>query len=153
MKGLKQYYSVAEVAQILDVSEKSVRDFIKVGELQAVKVGQWRVPKDSIAAFMDARSNQLNYKARSEIRKFVQDQEQLKKGEERTLVIKDYYSDTPETHAEYGSYLLQQLPNNSNVRWRYFFDANLNRARHILWGDLEVIVDLLVKLEHRLEEE
>jgi excisionase family DNA binding protein len=71
MEKLKELYTVAEVAGILGVSEKSVRDFINAGELRAVKVGQWRIARESIGAFMDARSNQYQSRARSEVISFL----------------------------------------------------------------------------------
>lgn len=57
MEKLAQYLTVKDVADTLDISEESVRDFIKAKELKAVKVGKWRIHPDDLKNFVDGRSN------------------------------------------------------------------------------------------------
>lgn len=150
MDRLKDLYTVSEVAGILGVSDKSVRDFINSGEIQAVKVGQWRISKDAIGAFMDARSNHYISKARAEIHNFLEGGRPLKTGENQTLLIRDYQSDNPKNHGLYASSLMQELPEGSNVQWRFFYDPGLTRVRHIFIGNYHAIVQLVDKLEQRM---
>ena len=153
MEKLKELYTVAEVAGILGVSEKSVRDFINAGELRGVKVGKWRIAQESIEAFMDARSNHYQDKARSEVLGFLDDSEPKGAGEERTLIIRDYYTPDAGNHGPLGSWLMQQLPPGRNVKWRFFHDQGLARARHIFTGNFQVITQLIQQLEQKLREE
>lgn len=150
---LKELYTVPEVASILDVSEKSIRDFINAGELKAVKVGQWRISRESIEGFMEARSNHYVAKARSEIQNFLDNRQSLKEGEERTLIVKEYQAQKSEMHGPYVSTLIQRLPEGSNIRWRFFFDEELTRARHIFTGDYQIIASLIEQLDRKLKEE
>ena len=47
-------FSIKEVAAYLKVSQRLVRRMIASGELEAMKVGrEWRVPIDTIAAWVD----------------------------------------------------------------------------------------------------
>ncbi len=98
MKKLQQLYTVADVAEILGVSEKSVRDFINAGEIRAVKVGQWRITKEAIQEFMEARSNYYLAKARSQVLNFLDSAKSLEIGERRTLVIRDYHANESNNH-------------------------------------------------------
>jgi excisionase family DNA binding protein len=43
----KLYYSMDEAAEILSIHRNTVKNRIKAGELEAVKIGrQWRIPKE-----------------------------------------------------------------------------------------------------------
>ena len=152
MRKLEELYTVAEVAEILGVSEKSVRDFINAGEIRAVKVGQWRIDREAIEDFMDARSNHFLAKARTEVMNFLDGANPLGVGERRALVIRDYHANSANNHGHLVGALIQQLPEKSNIQWRYFYDQNLERARHIFSGDFQVIVRLLAQLDEKLEE-
>jgi excisionase family DNA binding protein len=51
-----EYLKVEEVAARLKVQERTVRDWILRGELQAYKIGkEWRIRRDHFDAAMDAR--------------------------------------------------------------------------------------------------
>lgn len=57
MDGISNYLTIRETAQKLDISEESVRDFIKAKKLRAVKIGQWRVNPEDLEAFIKSRMN------------------------------------------------------------------------------------------------
>ena len=47
---VKQYYKIKAVAKLLDLSEKTIRRWIREGKLKAVKIGgSIRISKDEIA--------------------------------------------------------------------------------------------------------
>lgn len=48
----KEYYSPKEIAALLGKSDFTVRTWINTGKLKAVKVGQWRIPKESLQEFL-----------------------------------------------------------------------------------------------------
>lgn len=55
MDIVKDYYSIAEVAERLGVSIKTVRRHIAAGSLGSVRAGNaYRVPKDALLRFLDA---------------------------------------------------------------------------------------------------
>jgi len=57
MVNLKQYLTVTEVADQLDVSEDWVRDLIQAKKLKATKVKKWRINPDDLEKFIKSRSN------------------------------------------------------------------------------------------------
>jgi len=57
MVDLKQYLTVKEVADRLDVSEDWIRDLIQAKELKAVKMKRWRVNPEDLEAFVESRKN------------------------------------------------------------------------------------------------
>lgn len=64
MEG-KDYYSIAEVAEHLSISQKSIRRYIASGQLGAVKIGSnYRIPKGALEFFINHQSNKepvVNY--------------------------------------------------------------------------------------------
>lgn len=57
MDGISSFLTIRETAEKLDISEESVRDFIKAKKLRAVKIGQWRVNPIDLEAFIKSRMN------------------------------------------------------------------------------------------------
>ena len=57
MDEIRNWLTIRETAQKLDISEESVRDFIKAKELRAVKIGQWRVNPIDLETFIKSRMN------------------------------------------------------------------------------------------------
>lgn len=53
MKLEKEFYTTEEIAQILGVHYQSVRNYMKRGQLQFVRVGRnIRISKDALKAFI-----------------------------------------------------------------------------------------------------
>ena len=61
----KDYYSIAEVAEHLSVSQKSIRRYIAGGQLGAVKIGtNYRIPKGALEYFINNQADKepvVNY--------------------------------------------------------------------------------------------
>lgn len=53
----KDFYSLQEVAKILDISVRSLYRYIDSGRLRAVKVGYWRVDKADLDKFLRKFAN------------------------------------------------------------------------------------------------
>lgn len=54
---IKDYYTIAEVAEHLTLSQKSIRRYIAAGHLGAVKVGgNYRIPKSALEHFINDKS-------------------------------------------------------------------------------------------------
>ena len=49
-------YNVAEMAEILEVSRRTIMNYIKDGKLKCVKVGgRWKITKENLEAFCNGR--------------------------------------------------------------------------------------------------
>lgn len=54
-----QLYTVEEIANILKVTQRTIYNFIKCGDLKAIKVGKyWRVKHDDLEQFLANGTNQ-----------------------------------------------------------------------------------------------
>lgn len=51
------YLTVKDVAEKLDVSEYTVRYYLKKGELKGTKIGGWRIKPNDLEAFIRSRTN------------------------------------------------------------------------------------------------
>jgi len=53
----KDFYTVRDIAQQLQVKERTVRRFMKNGDLVAVKIfGKWIVTAENLKAYVNAKS-------------------------------------------------------------------------------------------------
>ena len=53
---IDQYQTVQELAERLEVSEATIRQWIKSGELRAIDIGKgWRIANTDLAHFLKAR--------------------------------------------------------------------------------------------------
>ncbi|MCA9407431.1 MAG: helix-turn-helix domain-containing protein [Candidatus Omnitrophica bacterium] len=57
MDDLKNYLTVRQVAEKLDVTEEWVRDLINAKEIKAVKIGKWRIKPEDLDEFINSRKN------------------------------------------------------------------------------------------------
>lgn len=56
MEDIRNYLTVREVSQKLDISEESVRDLIKDKEIKAVKIGRWRIKPEDLENFINDKA-------------------------------------------------------------------------------------------------
>lgn len=67
-------YTLEEVAEILHVTKRTIQNYIKDGQLKAVKLGHyWRVSEENLKAFIDGGATVTEWNRR---RKTKQDAEQ-----------------------------------------------------------------------------
>lgn len=134
-----KFFTVAEAAQILRVTEKSVRDFILSGQLKASKIGQWKIQEEDLVAFIRARSN-------CEVEQFLRDKKPREPGTVRGYLVLDYYTENPgpvvERMTEYTN-----KAETAGFAWNYDYDQNIKRARFSATGEptfLKGLLDVMV---------
>lgn len=134
-----KFFTVAEAAQILRVTEKSVRDFILSGQLKASKIGQWKIQEEDLVAFIRSRSN-------SEVEQFLRDKKPRQPGTVRGYLVLDYYTENPGPVVE----RMTEYTNKSETTgfaWNYDYDQNIKRARFSATGEptfLKGLLDVMV---------
>lgn len=58
LQAANELMTVEQVAEYLDVSERTIRTYITNKELKATKIGRyWKISKKDIQTFLDSRSN------------------------------------------------------------------------------------------------
>jgi len=53
----EKFYTIPEIAEMLNVSERSINRYIKSGKLRASKIGWWRIKKSDLEEFLNNTSN------------------------------------------------------------------------------------------------
>ncbi|MCC0634880.1 MULTISPECIES: helix-turn-helix domain-containing protein [unclassified Clostridioides] len=149
----EKFYTIDQVANILEMHHKTIRKFIKDGKLKANKVGkQWRVSQEDLNSFMDVKSE--NEDKGIEFR--------LNASENLASIPKVNVSTVVEinniSNNEYSrlSNLLLALTNNptsissgSTINLKYA--ENENRLRVMLWGDIKFIEEMLSSISLLIE--
>ncbi|MGX9755394.1 helix-turn-helix domain-containing protein [Clostridioides difficile] len=152
----EKFYTIDQVANILEMHHKTIRKFIKDGKLKANKVGkQWRVSQEDLNSFMDVKSENKDkgdngIEFRMNLSKNLAS---IPKVNVSTVVEINSISDN-----EYSrlSSLLLALTNNptsissgSTINLKY--TENENRLRVMLWGDIKFIEDMLSSISLLIE--
>ena len=57
MEDISKFLTVREAAKKLDISEESVRDFIKHKQIKATKISKWRIKPEDLEIFIKSRTN------------------------------------------------------------------------------------------------
>lgn len=149
----EKFYTIEQVANILEMHHKTIRKFIKDGKLKANKVGkQWRVSQEDLNSFMDVKSK--NKDNGIEFR--------MNLSKNLASILKVNVSTVVEINSisnnEYSrlSSLLLALTNNptsissgSTINLKY--TENENRLRVMLWGDIKFIEDMLSSISLLIE--
>lgn len=53
----KSYLTVRDLAKKLELTEYRVRQLIRVGQIRATKIKQWRIAPEDLVEFVRARTN------------------------------------------------------------------------------------------------
>jgi len=54
---IKDYLTVKQVADQLDLTEYRIRELIREKQIRATKIGQWRIKSEDLEEFIKARTN------------------------------------------------------------------------------------------------
>ncbi len=57
MMKLRDYLTVRQAAEQLDLTEYRVRELIREKQIRATKIGQWRILPRDLGSFIKARTN------------------------------------------------------------------------------------------------
>ena len=57
MDDIKQYLTVPDVAKELGLSDEWIRDLIRLKQIKAVKIGQWKINPKDLEKFIKSRRN------------------------------------------------------------------------------------------------
>ncbi len=140
-----EFMTVEEAAQILGVSEKSVRDFINSGELPATKIGQWKITTEGLKQFIESRSNRS-------VQSFLNNSGPQESGTLLICTICDYYTDNPMGLTEKLMTYVNSLPEDVPKQWNFTWDQATKRARYTAWGTPAFLSGMLHIIENYSDE-
>lgn len=151
----KQFYSAAEVAEILGIHQKTIQRFIREGKLKGTKMGRaWKVHVDDLKAYSHAElapepaafnvkqssvSNSISIEERVSVSAVIE----LRDAAEREI-------------SRITNTLIAVLngkdPSWGKSRYDYFYEPETSTARFILYGKPAFISSILKMLEPLVNE-
>jgi len=57
MDDIKKYLTVPDVAKELGLSDEWIRDLIRLKQIKAIKIGQWKINPKDLEKFIKSRRN------------------------------------------------------------------------------------------------
>ncbi|MDX9871057.1 MAG: helix-turn-helix domain-containing protein [Clostridia bacterium] len=139
---IKDYYTVEQISEMLDIHPKTIQRYIREGRLRAAKIGKsWRVTGHDLSVFAEGANNEGlgsgNRPARSVIASSVIDI--VVAGKEDAIRIMNTLTAVLNTKPpEYGQFSLQSQ-----------YIERENMVRITLWGDIRlmaVMLDMIASL-------
>jgi DNA binding domain, excisionase family len=147
-----KFYSIDQIAEILDMHHKTIRKFITEGKLRANKVGkQWRISGHDLSLFME--SNNLNVSKENENKEQVM--EFSTKGENRVKsngkinvsTVVDINEINSDEYMRISNTLIAVLNSkdpsmgNSTINVKYY--EKEHKLKVLLWGDIKFTEEML----------
>lgn len=147
---MNKIYSVDNVAELLNVSVKTIRRYIYSGKIAASKIGgQWRINQDQLDDYISSTSSdQLCNTCSTDVSKddfcVFMDTDYFASGDKLQLCsIIDYYADTVDEITKMSEILLRVVTEDGikggKAQFNYVYDEALKRARFVLWGSATFI--------------
>lgn len=158
-----KFYTIDQVAEILDIHHKTVRKFIKEGKLKASKVGkQWRISQVDLDLFTTNKKSIIENETFSnceEIEFSNKDTTKEKNTSIKVSSVIDLEEINKDKYLRISNMLLAIM--NCEVEKRYGYNINMkyshseNRLRVMLWASLELtkeILDVISMLNEKKKE-
>lgn len=146
-----KFYSIEQVAEILDVHHKTVRKFIKEGKLRANKLGkQWRISKSDLDLFTNNKDSAVDIESSSDDEEIEFENNYYKNEENNVIKVSSVVNIEHINEEEYirtSNMLLSVMNCNDEKlignRINMKYSKNEKRLRIMLWGSIDVVKDLL----------
>ena len=137
--------SVHEVADTLNVHEKTIRRYINNGHLDAKKIGgQWRIEETALETLMNEGTCCHTIDANHDISGddfcvFMDTDYFSSEDKLQVCSIVDYYAEDNRVVKEISNTIMDTIndghTNKNEMRFNYVYDKENKRARFVLWGD------------------
>ncbi|AJS58578.1 helix-turn-helix domain-containing protein [Paenibacillus sp. IHBB 10380] len=146
-----RFYTIDQVAEILDIHHKTVRKFIKEGKLKANKVGkQWRISQIDLDIFTRDKKSIMENEVFSSDEEIEFSNRYIKK--EKTSEIKvssviDLEEISKDEYSRISNMLLAIMNCKDEKIYGYTinmkYSQNENRLKIMLWASLELTKEIL----------
>lgn len=144
--GFMKIYAVDEIANILEVSIKTVRRYIYSGKIGASKIGgSWRINQTQLDEYLESTSsenicsNNCNGSISEDDFCIFMDTDYFTSEDKLQLcTIVDYYASNVDEISRLSEILSRVVTEDGvkggKAKYNYVYDAELKRARFVLWG-------------------
>lgn len=153
----EKYYTITQVAEMLNLHHKTIRNFINSGKLNASRMGkQWRVTQEDLDLFVQSRESSERNEA-SDSFTAIKQPENFKGSRCSVSSVVDLADITKNHYMRISNLLLAVM----NSKEPAFHDASINmkyyegeqKMRIFLWGGLKFMEEMLSTVGLLAEEE
>lgn len=155
-------FSVQEVAEVLNVHEKTVRRYINNGYLEAKKIGgQWRIEEENLEKILNVGTCCNSHNITDDISGddfcvFMDSDFFDSTDIVQICSIVDYYTDD----VEYANSILERLKSvaydfiikGQNVKVDFNYSTNESKARYVIWAtpqNIELFTNIIKRMEKK----
>jgi hypothetical protein len=150
MSEFEKLYTVGDIAQMTSFTTRTIRNYLKNGSLQGIKIGgQWRFTMGNIKRLFDNGKfkSDIMGKNKQEVIDFIEGVNPSIQGTTQVCTIVDCYCENQITGHQLYEKLVNAInckdENSSPAKFKYDFIENKNTARFFLFGNPDFIIDTL----------
>jgi len=144
----EKFYTINEVAELLDMHHKTIRKFISEGSLKANKVGkQWRISEQDLNSFIKVNKDK-NVDEEQKLEFSISEAStNVKKAKINVSTVIDIEEINREQYMRISNMLIAIMNckdaemNNSTINMKYYEEEN--KLRVLLWGQIKFIEEML----------
>lgn len=149
----KDFYTIYEVSDILNLHHKTIRNFINDKKLKATKVGrQWRISKDDLEEF----TKDSKYSNKSINTSFIPKEKPNIDFNITNSSVLNIENISKEKYIKISNLLIAAsnskgyTKNNSSISFNYYEDNE--NLKILFWGDIDFSIEFLNTLKIIIEE-
>ncbi len=143
---MEKYFTVDQVAKLIDMHPKTVRKFIKEGKLRANKVGkQWRITGHDLSVFTEGSDEKVSESTNPDVVLSINGEESSERVKISAVV--DINLKHRDEWDRISTFLMAVLNNKDPKYGKSTINLNFlekeMKARVLLWGNIEFIQNML----------
>lgn len=136
---MNELFTVDQVAKMLDMHPRTVRRYIREGQLRAAKVGgEWRIRREDADMFMGGKAQELHDNAIEDAQSYIDGFGGRIAGKVQVLTVLDCYVEDKDEAFEISKIVMRHMNEDQDIdqaRSQYFYDPDAKKGRYILWGN------------------
>lgn len=139
----RDFFTTDQVAQILEMTPRTVRNFIKSKKIRAAKFGgEWRISKTDLIQFMEMHFNAQSVDGRyekmnNEVRDFISGDHMEIEGSLQICTIVDHYEENESLAMQKRDQIwnIVNTESEGSFRGEWHYEKNEKKARFVFWSD------------------
>lgn len=155
MNELEKLYTVEDIANMTDLTTRTIRNYLKDGRLEGKKIGgQWRFTMKDIEKLFDngTVSKDIQDNNKQQVLDFIDGVNTDMNGGIQICTIVDYYCDKAESAKQMSDKMIAVINNNNEetengAKYSYDYIEKEGKARFTLFGSPSFIIATLKLLE------
>lgn len=151
---MEELINVEQLARMLNMHPRTIRRYIREGQLKATKVGgEWRIRREEAEAFIGGRVDDVHRQANEEINRFFNVVNGECAQEFQVCTVLDCEVDDPEEALQISQIIIQHMhaddPDRGKAKFQYYYLSQEKKGRYVLWGTPGFIGKLLIAIEEK----